>query len=81
MHWLRVCPVDKQYLDPFLASFPLTFNVKSQVVYLAPLNIPAAETSGGSPDDAVYLSGMGNSCASEANVAALLRSMNLSTPP
>ena len=37
----------KQYLDPFLASFPLTFNVKSQVVYLAPLNIPAAETSGG----------------------------------
>ena len=36
----------KQYLEPFLAGFPLNFSVKSQVVYLSSLNIPtAAEAS------------------------------------
>ena len=35
-HWLSV--------DPFLARFPLDFTVKSQVVYLTPLNIPAADS-------------------------------------
>jgi len=37
----------KQFLDPFLAGFPLDFKVRSQVVYLTPLNIPAADHSGG----------------------------------
>ena len=32
--------------DPFLSGFPLDFTVKSQVVYLTPLNIPAADHSG-----------------------------------
>ena len=36
-------PATKRYLEPFLAGFPLNFSVKSQVVYLSPLNIPAAE--------------------------------------
>ena len=37
----------KQYLEPFLAGFPLNFSVSSQVVYLSPLNIPAASSSSG----------------------------------
>lgn len=43
-----------RYLQPFLASFPLNFTVKSQVIYLTQLNIPAARTGSGplelSPD-------------------------------
>jgi len=43
------------YLQPFLQNFPLNFSIKSQVLYLSPLNIPAASTGSGplelSPED------------------------------
>jgi len=35
------------YLQPFLQNFPLNFTVKSQVLYLTPLNIPVANTGSG----------------------------------
>ena len=37
----------QQYLAPFLDSFPLNFTIKSQVLYLTPLNIPAANSGSG----------------------------------
>jgi len=37
----------KQYLEPFLDNFPLNFTIKSQVLYLTPLNIPAANSGSG----------------------------------
>lgn len=35
------------YLRPFLDSFPINFTVKSQVLYLTPLDIPAAQEGSG----------------------------------
>jgi len=37
----------QQYLVPFLDRFPLNFTIKSQVLYLTPLNIPAASSGSG----------------------------------
>ena len=34
----------EKYLQPFLDSLPINFTVKSQVVYLTPLNIPTSDT-------------------------------------
>jgi len=36
-----------KYLQPFLQNFPLNFTVKSQVLYLTPLNIPVANSGSG----------------------------------
>jgi len=36
-----------KYLQPFLQNFPLNFTVKSQILYLTPLNIPAANSGSG----------------------------------
>jgi len=53
-HW-EVAAASEQILKPFLNNFPLNFTVKSQVLYLTPLNIPAANSGSGpiilSPED------------------------------
>jgi len=37
----------RHYLEPFLDTFPLNFTIKSQILYLTPLNIPAANSGSG----------------------------------
>ena len=44
-----------QYLTPFLESLPLNFTVKSQIVYLSPLNIPGTQSSSGLTPDQLGL--------------------------
>ena len=44
---LKLFDIPHSCADPFLSKFPLDFTVKSQVVYLTPLNIPALDSPGG----------------------------------
>ena len=67
----------KQYLEPFLAGFPLNFSVSSQLVYLSPLNIPAASESSSSGGVSLSPEQLG---LSVNTVESLLASQSSSAP-